>query len=379
MEGILERRGRRSPFLAALPGLRDLAEGRRVLGAFLLLVFAILACVFVASFDRLAEGLGRGSAEMWLAGIVLVGTPVGLWIREARALLRGPVTVVERKEASPWTIAAQQFRKNKMATAGLCCMVLLYLVALLAPVIAPYDPIAQEDIVRTRYLPPSLDHPMGTDKFGRDIFSRVIYGSRISLSIGFVAVGVSVTLGSLLGALAGYLGGRTDDVIMRLVDMFLSFPRLVLVITVVALFSPSIFLLVAVLGATGWMGTSRIVRGQVLALREQDFVQAVRALGLGSWRILFLHVLPNAMAPIIVTATLGIGNTIILEAGLSFLGLGVQAPTPSWGNIITDGRSVLLDAWWIATFPGLAIVLTVICFNLVGDGLRDALDPRLRG
>lgn len=372
------KNGRPSPLLSVIPGLRDLVSGRRTLGTFLLFIVTFLVAVLFTSFDEMADGLRRGSFEIWLAAVVLFGSLVALWGREIRAIFRPCLPVVKKREVSPWAITAQQFKKNKMATFGLSCMIFLYLVALLAPLIAPYDPNAQEDIVRTRYIAPSVDHPMGTDKFGRDVFSRVIYGSRISLSIGFIAVGISITLGSLVGATAGYLGGKVDNVIMRFVDMLLSFPRLVLVITVVALFAPSIFLLVAVLGATGWMGTSRIVRGQVLALREQEFVQAVKALGLKDWRILLFHVLPNSMAPIIVSATLGIGNTILLEAGLSFLGLGVQPPTPSWGNIITDGRGVLLDAWWIATFPGLAIVVTVICFNLLGDGLRDALDPRLR-
>lgn len=367
-----------SPLLAVLPGLRDIVSGRKTLGGFFLFALAFLLIVLVTSIGELADGIKSGSGDMWLAAVVLFGSLAGLWVREIRAIVRPSIPVVKREEISPWSITVGQFKKNRMATAGLCCMIFLYLVAFLAPVIAPYDPNAQEDIVNTRYLAPSMDHPMGTDKFGRDIFSRVIYGSRISLSIGFIAVGISITLGALVGAVAGYAGGRTDNVIMRVVDMMLSFPRLVLIITVVALFTPSIFLLVAVLGATGWMGTSRIVRGQVLALREQEFVQAVRALGLKDWRILLFHVLPNSMAPIIVSATLGIGNTILLEAGLSFLGLGVQPPTASWGNIINDGRGVLLDAWWIATFPGLAIVITVVCFNLLGDGLRDALDPRLR-
>lgn len=378
--GIDEGKGASpSPFLALIPGLRDIASGRRKLGTYLLFILAFLLIVLVTSFDKLAAGLRAGKFEMWLAAAVLFASLAGLWAREIRAVLKPPPPAVRRREMSPWSITVQQFKKNRMATFGLCCMIFLYLVALLAPLIAPYDPNAQENIAQTQSLAPSPDHPMGTDKLGRDVFSRVIYGSRISLSIGFIAVGISITVGSLLGAVAGYLGGATDNILMRFVDMLLSFPRLVLVITVVALFSPSIFLLIAVLGATGWMGTSRIVRGQVLALREQEFVHAVKALGLKDWRILLRHVLPNTMAPIIVSATLGIGNTILLEAGLSFLGLGVQPPTPSWGSIINDGRGILLlDAWWIATFPGLAIVLTVICFNLLGDGLRDALDPRLR-
>jgi len=256
--------------------------------------------------------------------------------------------------------------------------VVLYLVALLAPLIAPYDPIAQQDIVRTGFLPPSLEHPLGTDRFGRDVLSRIIYGARVSLSIAFVAVAIAITIGTILGAVAGYLGGRVDAAIMRFTDMVLAFPRLVLLIMIIALFSPSIFLIITVLGLTQWPSTARIVRGEVLSLREREFVMAARALGFGRWRIILRHLVPNVLAPVIVAATLGIGNTIVLEAGLSFLGLGVAPPTPTWGNMVADGRETLLSAWWVATFPGLTIVVTVLAFNLLGDGLRDALDPRLR-
>ena len=272
--------------------------------------------------------------------------------------------------------AWRSFRRHRQAMLGLFLIALLALTALLAPAVAPHDPDAQADIVATRYQAPSTSHPMGTDRFGRDVFSRVLYGARISLMIGFLAVSIAITVGTAVGALAGFLGGRLDTVLMRGVDLLLSFPRLVLLITLVALFEPSIALVTLVLGLTGWMGTSRIVRGQVLAVKEMEFVTAARVLGFGRQRILVRHILPNVLTPVIVAATLGIGNTILAEAALSFLGLGVQPPTASWGNMVASGRDSMLDAWWITTFPGLAIVFTVMAFNLVGDGLRDALDPR---
>jgi peptide/nickel transport system permease protein len=254
----------------------------------------------------------------------------------------------------------------------------MYLIALVTPLIAPHEPNVQYDLLTLRLVGVSAAHPLGTDQFARDVLSRLLYGARISLTIGFVAVGISVTIGTLLGAIAGFMGGIVDGAIMRFVDMVIAFPRLILLITVIAIFEPSIFLIITVLGLTLWPGTARIVRGEVLSLREREFVQAAEALGYSRRRIVMRHLIPNALGPVIVAATLGIGNTIVLEAGLSFLGLGVQAPTASWGTMVSDGRTHLLDAWWLATFPGLAIVFTVLAFNLVGDGLRDALDPRLR-
>ena len=328
---------------------------------------------------RAIPGMRRVGVDIYLA-LATLAVLVGymLWWTwksvSPHHLARG-----RRKGDSQWAIAGRHFKKNRLAMAGLGVMILLYVITLVTPLIAPFDPAAQGDIITSRYLPPSAEHLMGTDKFGRDIFSRVLYGARISLSIGFVAVGISVTLGTLIGALAGYFGGWVDSVLMRFTDMMLAFPRLVLLIVVIAVFeNQSIWLVVVVLGLTGWMGTSRIVRGEVLSLREREFVQAARALGMGDWRIIIRHVIPNTLAPVIVSATLGIGLTILTEASLSFLGLGVQPPTPSWGNMVSDGRDALTQAWWIATFPGLAIVLTVVAFNLLGDGLRDALDPRLR-
>jgi peptide/nickel transport system permease protein len=220
---------------------------------------------------------------------------------------------------------------------------------------------------------------LGTDQYGRDIFSRLIYGSRISLSIGFLVVLISVSLGTVIGISSGYFGGWVDGILMRIVDVLIAFPALFLILIIIATFGNSIYLIVITLSFTGWMGVARIVRGQVLSLKEQEFILAAKSLGLSSPRIIFRHLMPNTLTPVIVAATLRIGSIILTEAGLSFLGLGVQPPTPSWGNIINEGRDSLLNHWWISTFPGIAILSTVVCFNLIGDGIRDALDPRMRG
>ncbi len=286
--------------------------------------------------------------------------------------------MTERTGDSQWAIALRRLRGDRLAMVGLVTVVGLYLIAALAPVVAPYDPFAHGDLATTAFLPPGPAHWLGTDQFGRDVLSRIIYGARISLAIALIAVAIAVVVGSFLGAVAGYLGGMVDAAIMRFTDMVMAFPRLVLLIMIVALFESSLTLIILVLGLTQWPSTARLVRGEVLSLREREYVQAARALGFGRARIIGRHLLPNVLAPVIVAATLGIGNTIVLEAGLSFLGMGVQAPMPSWGTLVADGRQNLLGAWWVATFPGLAIVVTVLTFNLVGDGLRDALDPRLR-
>ena len=227
--------------------------------------------------------------------------------------------------------------------------------------------------------PPSLQHFLGTDQLGRDIFSRMLFGSRVSLSVGFVAVAISICIGILVGAISGYYGRWIDTVLMRFVDIMLCFPSFFLILTVVALLGPSLFKVMVVIGITSWMGTSRFVRAEFLSLRERDFAQAAKALGVKDRRIIFRHILPNALAPVFVTATLDVATAILVEAGLSFLGFGVQPPAPSWGNILTEGRTYIFDAWWLTVFPGLAILTTVLSFNLLGEGLRDALDPRLRG
>jgi len=360
---------------ALLPGFPQLLTGRWGTGGTALLVWAACLWILMARMGRVVAAFS-GAWDQRLAVGTLAAGLLAAWLWSWRDVARPHE--VEQVGVSQWDLAVRAFSRNRTAVAGLIVILALYLIALLTPLIAPYDPTFQGDLLTERYVGISMAHPLGTDQFARDILSRLLYGTRISLLIGFVAVGISVTIGTLLGAVAGYVGGLVDGAVMRFVDMVISFPRLVLLITIIALFEPSIFLITAVLGLTLWPGTARIVRGEVLSLREREFVQAARALGYSKRRIILRHLIPNALAPVIVAATLGIGNTIVLEAGLSFLGLGVQPPTPSWGTMVADGRNVLLNAWWLSTFPGLAIVFTVLSFNLVGDGLRDALDPRLR-
>jgi len=362
---------------ALLPGSGHAALGEPARGALLLVPWAVLVGMLYWARARVfaweQASLDEHVAAATVAGLLLLVWGGALWDLGVRRLRPAPA-----RGDSQWAVASRQFRRNRPALAGLALIGLLYVVALIAPYLAPFDPIAQHDIARTSYLAPSASHWFGTDKFGRDILSRILYGARISLSIGFVATAISITVGTLVGAVAGYFGGRVDAVLMRGTDLVLAFPRLVLLIMIVALFGPSITVIILVLGLTQWPGTTRIVRADVLSLREREYVQAAHALGLSHARIILRHLLPNVLAPVIVTATLGIGSTIVMEASLSFLGLGVQAPTPTWGGMIAEGRDNLLGAWWVATFPGLIIVAAVLAFNLVGDGLRDALDPRLR-
>ena len=274
-----------------------------------------------------------------------------------------------------WKIFWRRFRRNKLAMLGALIIFSLAVVAVIAPLIAPFNP-NQQDILH-RLEPPSRKHPLGTDDLGRDLFSRVIYGTRVSLLVGFVAIGIAIIIGSFLGLLSGYFGGWLDAVIMRFVDIMLCFPTFFLILMVIAFLEPNIWTVMAVIGLTGWPGLTRLVRGECLSVREREFVQAAKVLGLSNIRVMFVHLLPNVMAPILVTATLGIGGAILTESALSFLGLGVQPPTPSWGNILTAGKDYITIAWWLSLYPGLAILITVLAYNLLGEGLRDVLDPRM--
>jgi peptide/nickel transport system permease protein len=247
--------------------------------------------------------------------------------------------------------------------------------AVLAPIASPYSP--DEQNILLRYQPPGLTHLMGTDGVGRDILSRAIWGGRVSLSIGLISVLISVVISVIVGAVAGFYGGVAGTLLMRFTDMMLVFPPLFLLIAVVSAFGNSVPLLIAILGLTSWQVSARLVRGEILALREREFVLAARAVGADGRRVLVRHILPNVVSVVIIAATIRIPQTIMLEAGLSYLGLGVQPPMASWGNMVADGKGVLTIAWWVSAFPGVFVLLTVLAFNLLGDGLRDALDPRM--
>jgi peptide/nickel transport system permease protein len=278
---------------------------------------------------------------------------------------------------SPISILWKRFKKNKLALAGGVVVIILFLITIFADVLSPYDP---SDIDRKHILePPSRSHPLGTDDLGRDLLSRMIFGSRISLSVGFVAVGIATLIGMILGALSGYYGGWTDRIIMRMIDVMLSIPTFFLILAVIAFIGPSIWNIMTVIGLTSWMGVARLVRAEFLSLKEREFVLAVKALGASDMRIIFKHIMVNSMSPVFVSAVLGVASAILVESALSFLGIGIQPPIPSWGNILTLGKDNIEIAWWLSVFPGIAILITVLSYNLVGEGLRDSLDPRLWG
>lgn len=264
--------------------------------------------------------------------------------------------------------------QNPLALAGFMIIITILLLAIFAPIIAPYDPDAIH--VKTILLPPSADHLMGTDGLGRDVWSRMLFGARISLLVGIVAVGIATLIGILLGAIAGFYRGWVDTIIMRLVDVMLSIPTFFLILAVIAFLTPSIWNIMIIIGLTSWMGVTRLVRAEFLSLRNREFVLASQTLGAKDHKLIIKHLLPNSLTPIIVSSVLGVASAVLVESGLSFLGLGVQAPQASWGNILTDGKEYIEFAWWLSLFPGIAILITVLGYNLLGEGLRDALDPR---
>ncbi|MCK5450647.1 MAG: ABC transporter permease [Candidatus Omnitrophica bacterium] len=267
---------------------------------------------------------------------------------------------------------------NKRIIFGIVIIFVMTLSAVLAPFVARYDPLKMDLSEDARLEKPSREHFFGTDNLGRDVFSRMVYGARISLSVGFIAVFISLGMGIFLGGISGYYGGWIDSVIMRIVEIMYCFPTFFLIMMVITFLGPSIVNVMIVIGLTSWAGICRLVRAEFLSLRERDFVQAAKVQGVSNFRIIFRHILPNAMGPVYVSATLSVGGAILVESALSFLGLGIQIPEASWGSILTAGKVYIDYAWWLTLFPGLAILITVLSFNLMGEGLREVLDPKLR-
>lgn len=284
----------------------------------------------------------------------------------------------ENKARGQWAEVWRRLKKNKMAMVGLAIITALVLAACCADIIADYDEVVIKLDIGNRLKPPSSENWLGTDEHGRDILARMIHGIRISLRVGVVAVGISILIGGSLGAIAGYYGGKLDSVIMRLMDVFLAIPSILLAIAIVSALGGSMMNLMIAIGVSGVPRYARIVRASVLSVREQEFIESARAIGATDFRIITRHIIPNALAPVIVQATLGVAGAILSTAGLSFIGLGIAPPAPEWGAMLSGGRKYMRVAWHITTFPGIAIVVTILALNLLGDGLRDALDPRLK-
>lgn len=282
------------------------------------------------------------------------------------------------KKRSQWAEVWRRLKKNKTAMIGLGILIMLVLLALFADVIANYDNVVIKQNLPNRLKGPGNGHILGTDEFGRDIFARIVHGSRVSLQVGVVAVSIAIGIGGTLGAIAGYYGGNLDNVIMRIMDIFLAIPSILLAISIVSALGPSLFNLMLSIGISSIPSYARIVRASVLSIRDQEFVEAARAIGANDFRIITKHIIPNALAPVIVQGTLGVAGAILSTAGLSFIGLGIQPPAPEWGSMLSGGRQFLRYAWHVTAFPGIAIMITILSLNLLGDGLRDALDPRLK-
>lgn len=374
-----ESRARAAPWLALVPGLGHLALGRRSKGAHLLTVTVAAVFILIWRMERVAAAFSSRAIDQWIASLFLIGSlllVVAYSRRDVQRLLeQGDEPSVVSK--SPWGVALRRFRANTLAVTSIYVIAILYVAALLTPLLAPYDPSAIENVLQTRYLSPSGAHLFGTDEFGRDLFTRALYGARVSLSVGLLAMLLSKVIGTSYGAVAAYFGGIVDATLMRLVDVIIAFPTFYLMLMLVGVFEANILLIVLILGFTSWPGTARYIRGEILSLKEQEFAESARAIGLPPRLVIIRHLIPSALSPVLVSAALSVAGMIGAEAGLSFLGLGIRPPTPSWGNMVSGGQDALLVAWWVAFFPGALLALTLVSFSLFADGIRDALDPKV--
>jgi peptide/nickel transport system permease protein len=363
--------------VAFLPGYAHLRLGRVGRGARIMLFAVSVVFVMVWRWDEFVGAFSTPHLDRWLAsiflGLLLAGV---IWFSrwDVDRILKA--SDASQSGKSPWRIAMRRFRANRLAVASIYVIVFSYVVAILAPILSPYDPAAIPDVMTNRYLPPSWSHLFGTDEFGRDLFSRALYGARVSLSIGLLAMLIAKSIGTTYGAVAAYFGGVVDNILMRFVDIWIAFPTFYLMLMLVGVFEANILVLVLILGFTAWPGTARFIRGEILSLKNQEFTESARAIGLPAPKIIAKHLIPSALSPVLVTAALAVAGMIGAEAGLSYLGLGIRPPTPSWGNMVAAGQDNLLHAWWVAFFPGALLTMTLISFSLLADGLRDALDPK---
>jgi len=368
---------RKKLFLAILPGINHILEGRRRGGIALLSISIMLLIISFFRWEQIFFCLNSESISLWSAPVFFFLICISCLTYSFIYVLR-PEQIKDSnsKSISHIQFAIRRFSANKMASSSAYLLLILFVTAFLSPILAPYDPYLIDDVINTRYLPPSLDHLFGTDALGRDLFSRALYGARISLSVGVLSVMISISLGTIYGAMAGFFGGIIDNILMRLVDVIISFPVFFLMLMLIGIFQANLTILILILGFTSWPGTARYIRGEILSLRERGFIESSRAIGLPSHLIIWRHLIPNALSPVLVSAALMVGGMITAEAGLSFLGIGISPPTPSWGNMISGGQQAVFTGWWIAFFPGLLLTCTILCFNLLADGLRDALDTK---
>jgi peptide/nickel transport system permease protein len=363
--------------LALIPGANHMRNLKIKRGISLLVLALLLGLILFFNHSKIIECLNSKAISSWSAALVYILLCVGTWVYSiVYAIKIQSKTNMDLRRNSSFHYTLKRFSANSLANISAYLIVLMFIVAFLAPILAPYDPHLIKDVVNTRYQAPSFTHLFGTDSLGRDLFSRALFGARISLSIGILSVLISMSLGTIYGAVAGYFGGVIDNVLMRFVDVIMAFPIFFLMLLLVGVFDASILMLILILGFTSWAGTARYIRGEILSLRERAFIESSQAIGLPAHTIIWRHLIPNALSPVLVTATLMVGGMITAEAGLSFLGIGIRPPTPSWGNMISEGQDAVFTGWWIAFFPGLLLTITILSFNLLADGLRDALDTK---
>ncbi len=363
----------------ALPGSGHLLFKKNVkLGIHLLIGTGALTFLFIARWYRFINAFQSKAFDHWLAVLFIIlswSAMVFISVKQTYEFLIDKIK--KQRIKTPLVLASRRFKENKLAVISLYVICIFYIIAVLAPFLATHDPSAIDNVLETRYKSPSWEHPFGTDEYGRDLYSRALYGARVSLSVGFLAVVIAILIGTLYGSIAGYFGGLIDNIMMRFVDVFIAFPTFFLLLMLVGVFEASIAAMILILGLTSWPGTARFIRGEVLSLKEKQFTEAARAIGLPHRTIILRHLIPNGISPVLVSAAMMVSSMIYAEAGLSFLGIGIRPPTPTWGNMMSAGKDALLVAWWVALFPGGILAATMLSFNLLADGLRDAFDPKV--